>query len=208
MVLISKISIAGSQFAGERKNMSNKLAKEAIISAFVKQLNAKPFDKISVVDIAKLAGVSRNTFYYWYDDIYALVDDLFNQETQKIRQESLSFSSWMEGFLHATRFVSENRRAIYHLYNSISRNKLEAFLYDVTYTDISRVVESMGAETGASPGDMRDVAVFYSAALIGLAIRWLDTGMKDDPEAYLGNMEKLLGDNMRAALSRSGADAG
>lgn len=183
--------------------MSNLYAKAAIRAAFVSQLNSKPFDKISVVDIAKLAGVSRNTFYYWYDDIYALVDDLFFTETEKIRQDSVSFDSWMDGFRHAVRFASDNRKAIYHLYKSISRNKLESFLYDVTLNDVTKAVASMGRETGASPEDVHDLAAFYSAALIGLVIRWLDGGMKEDSDAYLNNIEKLLDDNIRAALSRS-----
>jgi AcrR family transcriptional regulator len=187
--------------------MSNKYAKAAIMSVFLNQLNDKPFDKISVVDIARQAGVSRNTFYYWYSDIYALVDDLFHSETQKIRQESRSFDSWLDGFLHAMQFVGENRRAVYHLYNSISRNKLEAFLYDVTLSDMTRVVEAQARDTGASTEDIHDIAAFYSAALLGLAIRWLDTGMKEDPEAYLENMGELLGDNLHVSLVRSGEKA-
>ena len=123
--------------------MNNQYTKAAIRAAFLSQLNSKPFDKISVVDIAKMAGVSRNTFYYWYDDIYALMDDLFFTEAEKIRQDSASFDSWADGFRHAVGFASENRKAIYHLYKSISRNKLESFLYEVTFNDVSKAVATM-----------------------------------------------------------------
>ena len=183
--------------------MNNQYTKAAIRAAFLSQLNSKPFDKISVVDIARVAGVSRNTFYYWYDDIYALMDDLFFTEAEKIRQDSASFDSWADGFRHAVSFASENRKAIYHLYKSISRNKLESFLYEVTFNDVSKAVAAMGKETGALPEDVHDLAAFYSAALIGLVIRWLDGGMKEDSDAYLENIEELLGDNIVSALNRS-----
>lgn len=38
--------------------------------------------KISVKDIAERSTVNRNTFYYYYADIYALVEEIFQTETQ------------------------------------------------------------------------------------------------------------------------------
>jgi AcrR family transcriptional regulator len=188
-------------------NVSEIFAKNAIMSAFMTLLNSHPFDRISVVDIVKLAGVSRNTFYYWYTDVYALVDDIFYTETKKISQEDESFPSLLDGFRHATRFAGENRKAIYHLYNSISRDKLEKFLYDVTLTDITRVVTGMAAGMDVPPRDIHDLAVFYSVALIGLVTKWLDDGMKEDSDEYLDNLVRLLGDNIQASLARSAASA-
>ena len=51
--------------------------KKAIAESFMELLNERPFDKISVVDIAEKCGINRNTFYYYYADVYALVDDVF-----------------------------------------------------------------------------------------------------------------------------------
>ena len=44
----------------------------AIRKGFLELLEQRPLDKISVVDIAEHCGVNRNTFYYYYCDIYAL----------------------------------------------------------------------------------------------------------------------------------------
>lgn len=183
--------------------MSELFARNAIMSAFVELLNKKPFDRISVVDITRLAGVSRNTFYYWYSDIYALVDALFLAETEKIKNDPASFSSWLDAFRHATRFAAENRRAVYHLYNSISRGKVERFLYDVTFSDMTLVVKGLAAGTDAAAGDIRDIAAFYSAALVALTVKWLDDGMRGDPDAHIENMARLFDGDIRTALSRS-----
>lgn len=183
--------------------MSKLFAKTALQSAFVELLNKKPFDRITVVDITKLAGVSRNTFYYWYSDTYALLDDLFFTQTQKIVEDDRQFGSWLEGFRHATRFAGENRRAIYHLYHSIGRDKLQAFLYEVTRSDLTNVVQQQAKDLDAKPEVIRNLAAFYTSALVGLMVRWLDDGMKEDPDAYLDSMEKLLSGNIRSALERS-----
>ena len=53
-----------------------KFTKTAIMQSFVKLLDSTPFDRITVKDIVDDCGVNRNTFYYNFEDIYALVDEL------------------------------------------------------------------------------------------------------------------------------------
>lgn len=53
--------------------------KKLIMTAFAEMLEELPFDKITVAALVKRAGVSPNTFYYHYEDIYALLDAWFRQ---------------------------------------------------------------------------------------------------------------------------------
>jgi AcrR family transcriptional regulator len=186
----------------EAECMSSLFAKGALQSAFVELLNEEPFDKITVVDITRLAGVSRNTFYYWYSDVYALLDDLFFTQTQSILQDDRKFGTWQEGFRHATQFALQNKKAIYHLYHSIGRDKLQKFLYEVTYNDLRNVMLQQSEGLDVRPEAIRDLAAFYTSALVGLTVRWLDGGMKQDPDEYLESMEELLNGNIRSALER------
>mgnify|MGYP000979354160 FL=1 len=95
--------------------------KQAIRQAFIELLNERPLDKISVKDIAERSTVNRNTFYYYYADIYALVEEIFQTETQLFMEKLHSYASWEEAFREATAFVSENKRAVHHLFNSGNR---------------------------------------------------------------------------------------
>ena len=107
--------------------------KQAIRQAFIELLNERPLDKISVKDIAERSTVNRNTFYYYYADIYALVEEIFQTETQLFMEKLRSYASWEEAFREATAFVSENKRAVHHLFNSGNRNILEHYYHKVTY---------------------------------------------------------------------------
>ena len=42
------------------------LTKKAIVNSFIKLLNEKPLDKITVKNIAEDCGINRNTFYYHF----------------------------------------------------------------------------------------------------------------------------------------------
>ena len=110
--------------------------KKAILDSFVELISERPFDKITVKDIVTRCGVNRNTFYYYFEDVYALVDELFQVETQNILGSNADYETWQEAFLKGIDFVHNNRRAIYHLYNSISHEQVETYLNKVTYNNI------------------------------------------------------------------------
>ena len=52
----------------------SQFTKKAIIDAFVELISERPLSKITVKDIVTRCGVNRNTFYYYFEDIYALID--------------------------------------------------------------------------------------------------------------------------------------
>ncbi|MCQ6560568.1 TetR family transcriptional regulator [Paenibacillus mendelii] len=61
-------------------------ARHYIVIAFLDLLDKSPFDKISVSQIVKKAGISRSTFYLHFLDKYDLMDKL----TEHITDEFLS----------------------------------------------------------------------------------------------------------------------
>ena len=65
--------------------MSN-LTKKALRETMIKALNERPLDKIKVKELVEECGVNRNTFYYHYKDIYELLADIFETETEEIAE--------------------------------------------------------------------------------------------------------------------------
>ena len=98
--------------------------KNAIRRSFIELLAERPFDKISVRDIAERSEVTRNTFYYYYTDIYALAEDVFETEIERLSESANSYESWQKAFLAATAFTAENKRMIQHLHSSAHRDIL------------------------------------------------------------------------------------
>ena len=72
---------------------------QIIQSAFIRILNQKPLDKITVRDVVSECNVSRNTFYYYYQDIYALLEQVLLDETEQALQVDFTDSSWPEGVI-------------------------------------------------------------------------------------------------------------
>ena len=58
--------------------------KMAIKATFIKLLNEKPLSQITVKDIVETCGVNRNSFYYHFQDIPALIEEIVTEEADRI----------------------------------------------------------------------------------------------------------------------------
>ena len=65
------------------ENASNQ-RKEMIASKFKEMLRTKSLSKISVSELIRQCGINRKTFYYHFEDIFALLKWTMEQETIKI----------------------------------------------------------------------------------------------------------------------------
>lgn len=179
----------------------SQLTKYALMESFVKLLNQNSLDKIKVKDITNDCGVNRNTFYYHFKDIYNLMEEIFNLEVQKVVMDNIKYGTWQEGFLQSTKFAQENKKAIYHIYNSVSREQLEWYLYEVTDNIMFGFVEQQAEGMNVSKDDMHFIADFYKYALVGLALEWIHKGMKDDAKLIIQKMGQLFDGNIKHALN-------
>ena len=53
------------------------LTKKAIAASVIRLLEKKPIDKITIREITDDCGMTRNTFYYHFQDIYDLCSWIF-----------------------------------------------------------------------------------------------------------------------------------
>lgn len=181
--------------------------KNAIRRSFMELLAERPFDKISVRDIAERSEVTRNTFYYYYTDIYALAEDVFESEIEKFNKGVESYESWQKAFLAAIDFAAQNKRAILHLYDSAHRSILEHYYHKTILSGMLSYVEKEAEGLDISESKVLALARFYTAALTGLTADWLRNGMKGTPDTFLADLGDMLDGNIRASLER-GAQRG
>ena len=97
--------------------------KKAIVESFISLLNQKPLDKITVKEIVDDCGINRNTFYYHFEDIRALLAFVIDAEVERVIAKHASVASLEEGFIEAAYFALNNKKAVYHIYNSVSREE-------------------------------------------------------------------------------------
>lgn len=183
--------------------MAQQYTKKMIREVFIKMLNERPLNKITVKDIATACEINRNTFYYYYTDIYALLSEIFQIELQTVIDEYNDTLSWEESFIVAARFALENKIAIYHVYNSMRREEVVNYIYNVSGNVMIRYVEKVSDGISASLGDRKLIASFYQCALTEMVLHWIATGMKEDPDTIVRRIGYLFDGNIELSLKRS-----
>ncbi len=181
---------------------------KAIEESFIRLLNERPLDKITIKDIVDDCGISRNTFYYHFQDITALLEHILNADVERVLSEHMDVDSWEEGFISGAHFALENKRLVYHIYNSVSRERVEQYLYsiagEVMRLYVAKVTEQVehAAHKKVFPADQKMIIDFYKFALVGMILDWLNTGMKKEPETLIRRMGEILKGNIELSLTR------
>ena len=192
------------QFLHKERSMDMaQTTKNAIRKGFLDLLEQRPLDKISVVDIADHCGVNRNTFYYYYCDIYALVREVLETELDRVLNAPPLCTSWYQLMMRVTAFMRANRRAVYHLYQSSQRDLLEHEYYQVVYGAVEDLVRRTAEDLPVAETDVQSIAALYTATLVGLLQSWLHYGMKHDEEQFVERVTRLTEGTLRHALERS-----
>ena len=151
--------------------------RRAIKESFLKLLNQRPLNQITVKDIVEDCGINRNSFYYHFSDLPALVEEIMAEQVSAMVENHPTVDSVQEGSDAIVEFVMHNKRAIYHIYNSVSRDVFERHLMEVCRYVVTTYLDGM----------LR----FHRCACFGSVIDWLNGGMKDDVSDYFRRIRQL-----------------
>ncbi|MGN0350643.1 MAG: TetR/AcrR family transcriptional regulator C-terminal domain-containing protein [Roseburia sp.] len=176
----------------------------AIKDAFWQLLEEKPYNKITVKDIVERCQVNRNTFYYHFHDIPALLECIIKERSDYIIQTYSKFGSPIECITPIIQYFTEHKKAVLHIYNSVQK---EFFLMDLekiaTYI-VTDYVSTVTADFSIPDTDKLLLTRFYKCTLVGVTLDWLDQGMSYDLSAAAIHICDLLeGSGKRAFLKNA-----
>lgn len=176
--------------------------KQAIKTSFMKLLNLKMLDKITVKDIVEDCGINRNTFYYHYQDVYELLQEIFEEETKNYVVKH--GQNLADAFLDAVDFTLKNKRAIFHVFHSLQREVLEKYLFDVSDRLAEQYVNEQAEGLTVDRQDLRYVTVFYKHAVVGTIIEWLlnDMETQSEPEVVIKRLCEIFDGSVRRTLEK------
>lgn len=179
--------------------MKSTETKQLIKDSLVRLLNQRPLDKITVKDVVEECGINRNTFYYHYQDLFEVVEEVLVPEKPSGKLPD----SWQDSVLYAARFALENKKAVYHLYNSARRSRMEDYFFEAIEPVIAEYIRRQSEGLKVSEEDMDYLCVFYKSAVVGIFRQWMQDGMKKDPAEGIKRLGELIDGNLRRSLERA-----
>ena len=172
-----------------------KFTKQAIMKCLMDMLKTQSVEKITVKDICETCEINRNTFYYYFSDIYDVLDSVFAEETKTLLEleDNLTF---YETYKKAAAIIIEYRKAVIHIYNSKNKQIVVRYLEKVSYILVRHFVENSVRDCNVTDGDIRYITSFYSYAIVGVTSKWIEEGMPP----YNVDLIKRLSDSYDATI--------
>ena len=168
--------------------------KKALAASLKELMRTKPFSKITVSEIIRDCGVNRKTFYYHFEDIYALLQWIFDQEAiQEFHQYDLvnDFDSALRFVLN---YVEENDHILNCAYDSIGRDQMKRFFFSEFIKATSILLSKAEEYNGISVNpDYREFwCTFYAEAIASILIEWLQNHDHLDKENFIEYLTKTV----------------
>lgn len=167
------------------KDSKNTFTRMCICEAIIKLLKNTDFDKIRITSVAKCAGVSRITFYKYYESIHDALCDYLNiiiieyLEECANNPENGSFLDYSH-ILFALEFF--NRYKDYFL--TLSRCGLHSILINS--------INNFMSEHFTNPKNYSEYRLYcYSGGLLNTFLKWEENGCDCDAGEIARTLEEL-----------------
>ena len=179
------------------------LTKDLIKKTFLSLLERMPLTQISVKLIVEECGINRNSFYYHYHDLPALIEEIIQEEADRIIADYPTIESAETALLAVTDFGSENRKAILHIYNSINRSIFEHYLWKVCDYIVDSYGRSLLKGREIDEFDKEIIGRICKCECFGIVIDWLDQKMETDSQKFISRFCELLHGMVEKMINRS-----
>ena len=166
--------------------------KALIADAYVALTAQKPIDKITVKDVVEACGITRQTFYYHYQDLLEVIEWIVSRGIDDLIARTIAASSQREAIRVIVSACETQPEFLSRLFNSRRREEAERIFFD----GIRRYFLEVLRRSPVAPriryaSDLETALTFYSCAITGVLIE--NSFQRHlDPEVLTDQLLRLL----------------
>ena len=176
--------------------------KRMLSMSLKKLLSKTTLDNITIQDITDDAEVSRKTFYYHFQDIPSLLEEIIVEMTAKVIENLPEESTFEEKVTAALEEINLNKRMIYHIYGSSNREFYEKQLMKICDYVTRTYICSRDYSEKVTSKDLEFVISYLKCELFGQLIDWLNHDMSYDIVEHSRILCRMFAGSMRMVCQK------
>ena len=150
-----------------------------------------PFEKITVSGLIQECGISRNTFYYHFQDVYDLLEQWLYQTFYNYISPEIQ-GDWRNSVYGLLRACQEHKKLVYHLFDSLSRDRIEQFVFSATDDVLMDYIRSQDGSDRLPEKKIIALSNICRYSIIGYFLHFLWSGMTHDVKEATKEIGDLL----------------
>lgn len=167
------------------------LTKKAIALSAKELTKEKPYDKISISDIADRCGIKRQTFYYHFQDKYELLVWIYFNELFAPNMEGISLENWDEK-LGAILAQMQEEKKFYINTIKHAEDYIIQYMLEVAEQTFEEAIDKLDEKSHLKNEERGIFARFFAYGICGIIVEWAKGGMKMAPEKLADYMREML----------------
>jgi len=176
--------------------------KVALGAALKKMMEIKPIDKITVKDIVELCNVNRQTFYYHFDDVYDLLEWVFEEDADRALPHEIIYDNWRHDVTTWFTYLKDNSKFMLNIYHSDNRSHLLRFFRDKLRECIRSFADIVCVGKNIDKMDYEFIITIYTNGTVGLISQWLENGMQEPSSVTAERFLKVLDNSIENLFDR------
>lgn len=179
--------------------------KKTLAESLKKLMKNKSFSKITVSEIIADCGLNRKTFYYHFENIYALLKWIFESEAVEIVKQFNLIVDYEEAIFFTMDYVEENDYIINCAYDSVGRDEMKRFFFADFIELTTSIIDSAEKEVGKSiNAEYKNfLCYFYTEAITGMLIDWIKNRDKRNKTQVANYLVKTIKESLFGILDKS-----
>lgn len=176
--------------------------KRLLAEALKKAMEQKPFSKVTVSELIRECGINRKTFYYHFQDLYALLKWVLDEEAVQIVRHFDLLVDYEEAIRFVMSYVSENRFIRSCTADVAAWEEIKRFFYADFMAMLRSVIEEAEKRSGVEfEMEFKEYAAkFYTEALVGMLIDWAGKGDPNERERVIEYLTTIIGVTVESML--------
>lgn len=182
----------GAFYKGTNRKLMPGSTKQAVSDAFFRICSTRSPEKITVRDIVEECGVTRNTFYYYFRDVYDVIEDAFLSICSGIEEQKTPSEHLAEALFGLADFLFDHRAAMRNICSAIGK---DAFREDLSRAVDHVLLDALRDRAREYPGireeELKLIAAGFREAMLGILLDWLTGNGKEHPRKLLTRFAEL-----------------
>jgi len=165
--------------------------KFAIIEAYADLMTRKNADKVTVKDVVEECGITRQTFYYHFQDLLDVIEWGLHRRTDEVLRQGLDVGSIKDALYIFLSAASDNRPLCKKILMSQKKTQICNIVLESVQNWLFIFFKERSCVVGFEPDDLDFALHFYANAIAGCAydIVWNEDA---DIEAIVSQIVRLM----------------
>lgn len=172
--------------------------KQELSAALKKMMETRPLNRITVRELVEACGVNRKTFYYHFEDIYALLKWTLEQEAMSHFEKYDLVNENANAVEFVMDYINENLSMLQNIVRSIGRSELGRFFFKDIYQPVYQLVDEVEQLRGlhVDEGYKAFLSKFLTEAIAGILLDCIERDALDSRQ----KLSRYITDTLTSAI--------